>query len=75
MAQIDPIVGKGGVIFHPVVIRNGQVVANWKRTDRKGVAQVHIQPFTGAPRLESRALDKALFRYSNFLGMPVEHVS
>lgn len=68
MTTLGPEVGRVRVIFHPVVLRNGQVIANWKRTDRKGEAGLVIETFAGAPAPALRALDATIRRYSDFLG-------
>ncbi|MEO6393637.1 MAG: winged helix DNA-binding domain-containing protein, partial [Pyrinomonadaceae bacterium] len=68
MSTLGPNVGRGRVIFHPVVTRNGQVIANWQRFDRKGEVELVIKNFAGAPAPGRRALDAVIRRYGDFLG-------
>lgn len=72
MTALGLDVGRGRVIFHPVVTRNGQVIANWRRDDRKGEVELTIRRFAGAPAPGGRALDAAVQRYSDFLGLAVK---
>ena len=64
-------IGRGITIFNPVIVKDGQVVAAWKRIDEKGLVRVKAQMFPGAPALSQRSRDAALRRYGKFLGLPI----
>ena len=68
---IDPAFAKrlngGGGLLNPVVIVNGVVVANWKRTLRGTSVDITITPFHELTARDTRAIEQAATRYRAFL--------
>ena len=55
--------------YHPLVI-DGQVAGRWQRTVRAREVQVEISPLRPLEAAEERAVDGAVGRYGEFLGLP-----
>jgi hypothetical protein len=72
-AILDPVYAQQArnAIFGGVIVFNGQVAGNWKRTISKGTAVIEAAPFRPFTAAESEAFTAAAHRYAEFLGMPV----
>jgi hypothetical protein len=62
---------RGNVLFNHTLVVDGQVVGTWKRTFKKGSAVITLTYFRSLTDVESQAVNRAVERYSEFLGMPV----
>jgi hypothetical protein len=75
-AVLDPgflkRVNAGGGMLRPAVVIDGQVVGTWVRTIEKG--RVAVQPwyFTVPRRAQVAAVNRAMTRYAEFLGLPLQ---
>lgn len=58
----------GGGMLNAVVVVNGRVVGNWKRTLRGKEVEVAIAPFGEPSAREKRAVDREAARYAQFIG-------
>ena len=58
------------VMLGPVVVVDGYVVGNWKRTLRKGTVVMEVNAFTEMGEAERGSVATAAGRYGEFLGMP-----
>jgi hypothetical protein len=54
-----------------VIVIDGQVVGNWRRTFSKGAAVIELAPFRPFTATECDAFTAATRRYGEFLSMPV----
>lgn len=52
--------------FYPIILYNGKIVGNWKKTIKKGEAQFDTSFFVECPDLEKELLEKAASRYKAF---------
>ena len=66
-------VGRGNGLFSTIVI-DGRVVGNWRRTVKKAAVIIELAPFAPLPAAEEEAVNAAIRRYGQFLGLPVETV-
>ncbi|MFN8564436.1 MAG: winged helix DNA-binding domain-containing protein [Anaerolineae bacterium] len=58
-------------LFNHAIIIDGQVVGSWRRKFEKGNAVLDLAPFAPLSAAERTAVDAAMRRFSDFLGMPV----
>ena len=63
--------GKNGV-FYPTIVRDGQMIATWKRTVKPKKMIVEMQPFESMTKPEIEAFTTAIQRFGDFHQMPVE---
>ncbi len=63
--------GNNGM-FLPTVVVDGQVVGTWKRTDSAKRVAVDLSEFTSMTKKGHAGFERALTRYSEFVGKPVE---
>jgi hypothetical protein len=56
-------------IFLPMVVSNGQVVATWRRTIRRGSVDVAVTPFEALARTTITRVDRAAEAYARYLGL------
>ncbi len=54
-------------IFYPVIVSNGKVIGNWKRTLKKNTVKVETSVFEPSYVLDEANLQKAISRYEKFL--------
>jgi hypothetical protein len=59
----------GGGIVHPVVVREGRVIATWRRRTSRREVVCSVRPFTRLDSATTRGLTRALQRYARFLGL------
>jgi hypothetical protein len=59
------------ILFHHLVVRNGQVVGGWRRTIERDSVSVEIKLLTALKRAERIELEKAGKRFAEFLDVPV----
>jgi hypothetical protein len=76
-AALDPKyagnVGRGNGFFSTIVI-DGRVVGNWRRSFKKGTVVIELAPFAPLSAAAEEAVEEAIRRYGQFLGMAVEVV-
>jgi hypothetical protein len=63
--------GKNG-IFYPTIVRDGQMIATWKRTVKPKKLLIEIQPFESITKAEIEAFTSSIQRFGEFHQMPVE---
>lgn len=56
-------------MFSPVVVRDGQVIATWKRVLQKETVDVAYHPFTSFTSEDQQAMMIEAKKYAHFLGM------
>jgi hypothetical protein len=61
---------RDGVTFNSVVMLDGQVAGHWKRTVRKGSADIEVVLYAPFNDEQLRALAATASRYGEFLGLP-----
>lgn len=61
-------------IFNPVIVVDGRIVGNWKRTIKKEAVVMTLNPFTTLTQAKNQAVGMAAEHYGNFLERPVELV-
>jgi len=54
-------------IFYPVVLSQGRIVGNWKKTVRKSEVALSVSVFDSSGVIPEDALQNAEKRYRNFL--------
>ncbi|GCE21561.1 hypothetical protein KDK_53610 [Dictyobacter kobayashii] len=57
-------------IFLPTIVTAGQITGSWRRTLKKNIISLQLQPFIPADNLHEEAVTAAN-RYSHFLGLPL----
>lgn len=69
-AEFAKRVNAGGGMISAVVVINGRVVGNWKRTLRGGgkPVEISVSPFRALTERERKAIDREAARYARFLG-------
>ncbi|MCB0163614.1 MAG: AlkZ family DNA glycosylase [Anaerolineae bacterium] len=75
-AVLDPVhankIAPGGNgMFNPTIVIDGQVIGTWKRTLRKKMVTIELQPFNPLSDAESDAVATAAEGYGMFLNRPV----
>ncbi len=60
------------VLLNHVVVRDGLVVGGWRRVEAKAAVRVELNLLVGLDDAERREAAKAIGRYADFLGRPVE---
>ncbi len=65
-------VNNRGGILNPTIVINGQVVGTWKRTLKKDLVVITLTPFWDLTKAEVEAIEKAVEKYGQFLGMKVK---
>jgi hypothetical protein len=72
-AVLDPesvrLINAGGGMLSPAIVKNGRIIAAWKRTVARHHVTVIPQPFAPLGSADVKALDPALHRYGAFLGL------
>jgi hypothetical protein len=58
-------------VFRSTIAINGQIVGTWKRTFKKDAILMECTPFRKLTNAENDALTHAVFRYGEFMGLPV----
>jgi hypothetical protein len=53
-------------IFHPIVMYNGNIVATWKKAEKKTKTEITISPFDEKLKIDKEALKKAEKRFLEF---------
>lgn len=59
-------------IFLPTIVVDGAVVGTWKRTEGAKRITVEVSEFTGMTERARSGFERALSRYGEFVGKPVE---
>ena len=63
--------GDDPALFAHIIILDGQIVGGWKRTLKKDVVLMELNPITNLTKAEQRATAEAAERYGQFLGLGV----
>ena len=61
-------------ILQPIVVNNGKITGNWKRTVKKHALELDASPFTTFSDAQKKALIKRSKDFSRFMGLPVEWI-
>ena len=72
VAHAGKVVPGGNGMFKPMIVIDGRVVGTWKRTLRKTVVLVKLDPFEPFSPTQLEAVVAAAEPYDRFLGLPVE---
>jgi hypothetical protein len=67
LQYLDQIIAGSGI----AIIIDGQIVGTWRRTFKKGIALIALNPFRLLTEVENGAITKAVQQYGAFLEMPV----
>lgn len=59
------------LVLSPIVVVDGQVVGNWKRSINGSSVAVSLEPYTVLSNAQNMAIASAASRYGEFLQMPV----
>jgi hypothetical protein len=57
-------------IYTPVILIDGKIAGNWKRSFEKQHVKIEVEPFRKFNEQEKKAIDQALQEYRSFLSMP-----
>ncbi len=63
---------RGNVLFQNTIVLDGQIGGAWKRTLKKAVVLVELQPFIPFTADQTNAVQAAARRYGDYLGLSVE---
>ncbi len=66
------IIPGGNGVFQWTIVRNGRVVATWKRTKGKAKTVVEVLPLSPIAVRDMRAVEAALVPYGRFVDRPLE---
>lgn len=66
------IIPGGNGVFQPTVVRDGQVVATWKRAVSKSKVKISVQPLVPLGGSDRAEAERAFERYAWFLGVMPE---
>ncbi|MCA1669392.1 MAG: winged helix DNA-binding domain-containing protein [Thermomicrobia bacterium] len=66
----DQLDARGNVLFNHTIVMDGQVVGTWKRTLKKDAVAVDATPFAPLDTAQTAALEVAVARYGQFVGLP-----
>ena len=64
---------RGDLLSSYVLVINGQVVGDWKRTIKRNEVIIEVHPFSPLSAAEAQAVAAAASRYGAFLGLPLQH--
>ncbi len=64
--QLD---ARGNFLFNHTIVLDGQVVGIWRRTLKKAVVMVELQPFVALSAGQEEAIRAAAQRFADFLGL------
>lgn len=59
-------------IFLPTIVVDGTVAGTWKRSDTTKLARIDLSEFTTLTKKSHEGFKRAIGRYGEFIGMPVE---
>lgn len=71
MQPAEKLDARGNVLFNYIIVIDGKVVGTWKRTFKKSMVLITLEPFAPLTELEDQAVATAVQRYGQFLDMPV----
>jgi hypothetical protein len=57
------------LLFNPTIVIDGQIQGTWKRSIRKETVDLRLNPFKRLTKAEAHALQGAILRYGEFLGL------
>jgi hypothetical protein len=60
------------IVFNRMLIVDGQIAGTWKRTLDKNKVSFQIEPFSTIPKSKQAAVNKAIERFSSFVGKSIE---
>ena len=60
---------EGNGIFSPVIVAKGKIVATWKRTIKKDIVSVQVNPFTRLNGKQQNSVNRIIKSYGKFLEM------
>jgi hypothetical protein len=62
----------GELLFDSTIVLGGEVVGSWKRTIKKESVTIELAPFAPLSRTQTKAVNRAIQRYGEFIGLAVE---
>jgi Winged helix DNA-binding domain len=57
------------LLFNPTIVIDGRIQGTWKRSIRKETVDLRLNPFKRLTKAEAHALQRAILRYGEFLGL------
>jgi hypothetical protein len=69
----DVHIAAPNMVFGSAIIYQGKGIAMWKRKLKKDVVLISIKQFSKLSPSEGKAIKKAVDRYGEFLGLPVQY--
>ncbi len=57
------------LLFNPTIVVDGRIQGTWKRLIRKDTVALSLHPFTTLNKAQAHALQRAVQRYGEFLGL------
>jgi len=57
------------LLFNPTIVIDGRIQGTWKRLIRKETVDLSLHPFKRLNKAEAHALQRAIQRYGEFLGL------
>jgi len=66
------IIPGGNGVFQPTIVREGRVIATWKRSVLRGQLVVRVAPLVPVSAVEQRYVAEALTPYAAFVGHPLQ---
>ena len=71
-AHAEKIVPGSNGMFLASVVLHGRVAGTWKKTPKKNVTVITVNPFAGLKKAEKEAIAVAAEQYGRFMNQPVE---
>lgn len=69
--HLAAVIPGGNGVFQATVVRDGRVLATWKRTSRKTATTVDVRPLSRTTSAERSNVEAALQPYGRFVGQPL----
>ncbi len=70
-SHTEKLDARGNILFNHLIVIDGWVVGNWKRTLKKSAVVIELYPFTPLTKAENQAVARAAQQYGAFLDLPV----
>ncbi len=68
-ARIKQVDARGNLLFNNTILVDGRVAGTWQRALKKDTVVITLNPFAPLPESENQSLERAMKRYSQFLGL------
>lgn len=70
--MLDRIVPGGNGVFRATIVRDGQAIATWTRTNRRDRVSVTVEGFADLPKRQRPVIERAVEEYAAFRGGTAE---